>query len=87
MEKIEIDIPDELAGQLKPYHGRLQDVLVLGLRQVKIDEALALYDRGLISFGRAVELAGVRREELVREARMAGVRSRWTEDTVREELA
>jgi predicted HTH domain antitoxin len=87
MEKLEINIPDELAGELKAYQGRIQDVLVLGLRQVKIDEALALYDRGLISFGRAVELAGIQREELIRAARAAGIRPRWTEETVREELA
>ena len=87
MEKFEIDVSDELAGELRPYENRIQDVLVLGLRQLKIDEALALYARGLISFGRAVELAGIRREELVREARAAGISPRWTEEMVREELA
>ncbi len=87
MEKLEIDVPDELAGELKPYQSRLQDVLILGLRRVKIDEALTLYDRGLVSFGRAVEMAGIQRDELVREARAAGVRPRWTEETLREELA
>ena len=87
MEKLEINVPDELAGELRPYQDRIQDVLVLGLRQVKIDEALDLYDRGFISFGRAVELAGIQREELVREARAAGIGPRWIEETVREELA
>ncbi|HEX2060833.1 MAG TPA: UPF0175 family protein [Thermoanaerobaculia bacterium] len=87
MEKLEITIPDELAGELKAYQGRIEDVLVLGLRQIKIDEALALYRRGLISFGRAVELAGIQRDELIREARMAGIQPRWTKDTLREELA
>ncbi|MGD9894402.1 MAG: UPF0175 family protein [Dehalococcoidia bacterium] len=87
MEKLEITVSDELAGELKAYQGRIQDVLILGLRQVKIVEALALYDRGLISFGRAIELAGIQREELIREARAADIRPRWTEETVLEELA
>jgi hypothetical protein len=86
-QKLEIDVPDDLAGELTAYQGRMQDVLVLGLRQIKIDEALALYRRGLISFGRAVELAGVGREELVRQAHATGVEPDWMEDTVREELS
>jgi hypothetical protein len=87
MQKLEIDVSDELARELRAYKGRMGELLALGLRQLKVGEALALYDRGVVSFGRAVELAGVTREELVRQARAAGVHPRWTEHMVRDELA
>ena len=87
MHKLQIEVPDDLADELQSYQGRMAELLLLGLQQVKIGEALMLYRRGLISFGRAVELAGVPRDELIRQARAAGVAPRWTEQTVREELA
>lgn len=87
MQKIEIDLPDELAEALRTNPGRIGDVVALGLRQIKIVEALTLYQRDAVSFGRAVEIAGISREELIRQARAAGIHPRWTDDTLREELA
>ena len=86
MEKIVIEIPDELVQEFKPYQDKLRELILLGLHQLKIQEALMLYGQGVISFSRAAELAGLPVQEMSRQARAFGVRPRWSEQMVREEL-
>jgi predicted HTH domain antitoxin len=45
-----------------------------------------LYKRGLVSFGRAAELAGLSQKELMRQARANGIEPRWSEKMVEDEL-
>lgn len=87
MEKIVIEVPDELAQEFKQYQDRLREVLLLGLLQLKVQEALLLYNRGLVSFSRAAELAGLSRQEMIYQARAFGVQPRWSEQMAQEELA
>lgn len=87
MQKMIVEIPDELTPQFAPYQDRLRELLLLGLSQIKVQEALALYSRGLISFARAAELAGLPHPEMARQARALGIKPRWTEGMVQEELA
>lgn len=87
MQKLEIDVPDDLAGELEPYRGRLRELLSRGLHEIKVEDALALYVRAAVSFARAAEMAGVGRDELERAARARGIQPRWTEEFVRQELA
>lgn len=87
MAKTMIEIPDERLQELEAYKDRLGELLLLGLSQIKILEALLLYQRGLVSFGRAAELAGLSEQEMMRQARAFGVYPRWTEKMVEEELA
>lgn len=87
MEKIVLEIPADLMEEVRPYQDRLQEVLRLGVLQFRIQEALFLYQRGLISFARAAELAGISQQEMVRQARAFGIHPRWSEQMVREELA
>ncbi len=86
MAKTMIDIPDERLPELEAYKDRLGDLLLLGLSQIKIQEALLLYKQGLVSFGRAAELARLTEQEMMRQARAQGVSPRWTENMVDEEL-
>jgi len=86
MAKTTVEVPDERLGELQAYKERLGELLLLGLSQVKIQEALLLYQRGLISFGRAAELAGIPEQEMIRQARAFGVTPRWTEEMVKDEL-
>jgi len=86
MEKLHLEIPDEVSQKLKPYKDRLQELVLLGLQQLQIQEALTLYSRGLISFGRAAELAGLSEKEMIRHARASGIQPRWSEDMAKEEL-
>jgi hypothetical protein len=87
MAKTIIEISDEKLVELEPYKDRLAELLLLGLSQIKIQEVLLLYQRGLVSFGRAAELAGVSEQEMVRQARAFGVFPRWSEKVAEEEAA
>jgi predicted HTH domain antitoxin len=86
MEKFTLEVTGEVSAKLRPYQDKLPELVLLGLQQLKIQESLLLYDRGLVSFGRAAELAGLSEKEMIRQARAAGIEPRWSEDTLKEEL-
>ena len=46
MARTTVEIPDHKMAELEAYKDRLGDLLLLGLSQVKIQEALLLYKRG-----------------------------------------
>jgi hypothetical protein len=87
MGKTIIEISDDKLAKLEPYKDRLGELLLLGLSQIKIQEVLLLYQRGLVSFGRAAELAGLSEQEMIRQARAFGVVPRWSEKMAEEEAA
>lgn len=87
MPKLEIELTDDLAEQLRPYQDRVREILVLGLQQMRMGQALLRYEQGVVSFARASELAGVPEDALIRHARSAGIEPRWSEAMVSEELA
>ena len=87
MAKATVEIPDERFDELDRYKDRLGELLLLGLSQVKIQEALLLYQRELVSFGRAAELAGLPEQEMMRQAMALGIQPHWAEKMVEEELA
>jgi predicted HTH domain antitoxin len=87
MKKMMVEITDDVAPQLAPYQDRLQELMLIGLHQIKAQEALALYERGLVSFARTAELAGLSRTDMVRQARALGIKPRWSEQMAQEELA
>jgi len=87
MERLVVEIPADLVEEFERYQDRLREVILVGLRQLKVEESLALYRRGVVSIGRAAELAGVSRDEIIRHARAAGIEPRWSEQMVRDELA
>ena len=82
-----VEIPEDRLQDIEPYRERLGEALLLGISQMRIHEALLLYERGACSFARAAELAGIHREEMMRCARAFGVPPRWSEKMVQEELA
>ena len=86
MEKIVVEIPDHLVQEFKQYQDKLREVILLGLTQLKIQESLLLYRRGLVSLSRAAELAGLTRQDMLRQARAFDVRPRWSEQMAQEEL-
>ena len=87
MQRVMIELPDDLAQQVGPYQDRLRELVLLGLRQLKAQEALLFYRQGLVSFARAAELADLPRTEMIRQARALGIEPRWSEQVVAEELA
>jgi predicted HTH domain antitoxin len=48
---------------------------------------LLLYKRGLVSLGRAAELAGISERDMIRQARAADIEPVWSASQVEEELA
>jgi predicted HTH domain antitoxin len=64
----------------------LVEVLERGLRELKIERALARYVAGGVSFAAAAQLAGLTREDLTRQAYARGVQPAYSEQTVEEEL-
>jgi len=72
-----LDLGDELL---------LQEVLMLGVRQYRIERALQMYQAGMGSLGYAAHKAGVAKQDLIREARARGIEPEYDEETVREEL-
>jgi predicted HTH domain antitoxin len=87
MAKTTIEIPDDRLEDLDAYRDRLGEILLLGLSQIKIQEALVLYRRGLVSMGRAAELAVISESGMVQQARAAGIHPRWSELQAEAELA
>lgn len=86
MKKATIELSDDVARQVGQDQGRLQELALLGLSQLRIQEALTLYVRGIASYARAAEIAGLSRPEMIRQARAAGIQPRWSEQMVEEEL-
>ena len=86
MAKATVEIPDERLVELDGYKDRLGELLLLGLSQIKVHEALYLYKRGLVSFGRASEMAGLSQQDMMRQAKANGIQPRWSEKMVKEEL-
>lgn len=86
MAKATIEIPDERFFEFDRYKDRLGELLLLGLAQIKTHEALYLYKKGLVSFGRASEISGLSQQELMRQAQAEGIQPRWSEKMVKEEL-
>lgn len=87
MEGVTVEIPAEIVQEFEPYQDRLREIILLGLTQLKVQEALLLYRRGIVSIGRAAEIAGLSMPEMIRQARAFGIEPRWSEKMVDEELA
>lgn len=87
MTKTTIEIPDERLKELEAYKDRLLELLLLGLSQIKIEESIMLYKRGIISFGRAAELAGLPEQEMAKQARAYDVVPRWSDELLNQEIA
>ena len=87
METLTVSVSEALMKEIAPYRGELAELLRLGLRQVKMEQALALYKQGGISIWRGARLAGVSLREMTQYAAAQGLRAVVDDDTLREELA
>ncbi|ETW95558.1 MAG: hypothetical protein ETSY1_30140 [Candidatus Entotheonella factor] len=86
MPTVTIAIPDELSEQLEPYRDTLDDVLRIGLREVKKAQSLILFQQGSLSMWKAAHLAGVSLREMRQYAVAHGLRASVDEETIDEEL-
>ena len=86
MPTVTIAIPDDLSAELEPYRENLDDLLRIGLREVKVEQSLALFRKGNISLWKAARMAGVSLREMTQYAAARGLRAVVDEETLREEL-
>ncbi len=86
MQRLTLDLPESLVDELGPYRDNLDNLLLAGLRQVKLETALALFKQGDISLWKAARLAGVSLREMTQQAVAHGLRSTVDEETIAEEL-
>ena len=87
METLTLTVSKTLFEEVLPYQTSLNELLRLGLRQVKMEQALALFKQGGISLWRAARLAGVSLREMTQYAVAQGLRATVDDETIREELA
>lgn len=87
MEEILIQVPNELSEDLAVYKGNLVAILALGLRQVKMQQSLALFREGGISLWRAARIAGVSLREMTQYAVSQGLQATCDDQTLEEELS
>ena len=84
---ITIEIPQEWVQGLDWTQGMLlQEIVQLGIQQIKIRRALDLYKSSNVSLGYAAQQMGVSKQELIIAARVQGIEPTFDEQTVREEL-
>lgn len=86
MTNLQITVSDELAVQLKPYEGHLEDLLRAGLREAKLGQSLVLFQHGDISVWKAASLAGVSLREMLLYLNLNGIRPEFDDEEIREEL-
>jgi predicted HTH domain antitoxin len=86
MATITIAVSDDLSAQLEPYHDNLDELLRIGLREVKMGQSLTLFRQGNLSLWKAARLAGVSLREMSQYAVTHGIRANVDEETLREEL-
>lgn len=71
--QLSIAFPEELARQLPADPGERQQILALGLREWRIQKALAAYARGEGSLAFAANQAGVSLREIIPAAYARGL--------------
>jgi predicted HTH domain antitoxin len=82
-----LQLPELLAEELRSAHQDfLLEILERGLRELRIERALALYARSGMTFGAAAEQAGVSQGELARQAYARGLEPPFSSETLSEEL-
>jgi predicted HTH domain antitoxin len=87
MDKITIQVPDELSRDLEPYRDQLDEVLRIGLRELKMAQSLGIYRKGGLSLWKAARLAGVSRREMAQYAVAQGLQPPYDEEMIKEEIA
>lgn len=85
---VTLKLPTSLAQELSAASQQfLIELLERGLRELKIEQVLAQYSRGAISFGAAAQQAGVSQSDLARYAYAQGMEPPFSNETLAEELS
>ena len=85
MSTMTLTLPDDLSAQLEPYRNHLDDVLRVGLREIRMEHSLNLFKTGAVSLAKAARLANVSLREMTPYAVAQGVWARADDETLEEE--
>jgi hypothetical protein len=87
IKHITLEIPEQwLEGVEWDQAIVVQEIIQLGIYQLKVRQALQMYQAGGKSLGYIAEKMGLPKRDLIREARVRGIEPTFDEQTVREEL-
>ncbi len=85
---IQLDVPDEI---LQKYNlsepSQVENMLRIGLQQLRIEEALMMYQRGLITLWKAATMAETPLREMILQASARGYEPAVDEEMLAEETA
>jgi hypothetical protein len=88
MTNLTVQVPDRLAKELSEASQEfIAEMIELGLRTRKIEQALTEYARGELTIGAAAHLAGITEGDMARHAYARGLEPGFSEETLAEELA
>ena len=76
---LRIDIPEDVVSSLKLPKNEIDRIL-------KLDLAIALYERGAISLGKARKLAGLSKWEFIQELGKRRIERHYTEKELKEDI-
>ena len=77
--KVTVELPEEAEGLSEE---EIEQLLRLGLREMRIEKALIFLRRGDISVWKAAKMAGLSLREMIEEARRRGVEPKVTEGMI-----
>jgi predicted HTH domain antitoxin len=84
---IQIEVSDSI---LQKYNladaSQVEHVICIGLQQIRIEEALAMYRRGLVSLWKAATMAGIPLREMMAQASARGYEPEVDDEMLAEEL-
>ncbi|WP_246454656.1 UPF0175 family protein [Thermococcus camini] len=79
MGKVEIVIPDDVLVSMKLPKSEVE-------RELKLELAVILYSRGVLSLGKAAKLAGITKREFLEELARRKIPRHYTERELEEDL-
>ncbi len=85
--EIKLEIPQTLLEKYQINQSFLERAVEVGLKQLRIEEALVLYSKGLISLWKAAEMVSLTLQEMVRHANLYGCKPRFDSQMIQEELS
>lgn len=84
---ITVKVSDEILNAIPTLNeGAVQGLIELGVKQMRIEQALAIFKEGRISIWRASRIAGLPLREMITHASARGFKPLYDEDMVAEEL-
>lgn len=86
-DTVTLEIPGQwIEGLGLDQEAVVQEIIRLGLYQLRVRRALEMYQAGAGSLGYVAEKVGLSKRDLIREARTRGLEPPFDEQTVDEEL-